>query len=224
MREALKVIVDSRERNSELIGRMTSLGIEVEFRTIPVGDYVVSDRICIERKTATDFENSIMNGRLFDQIDRLKESYSLPMVVIEGGGEDFRLGSRVINGTIASIYADYGMLVIRTRDAKDTAETIASIAKREQDGSAREPSLKGGARARSSCEFQEFIIGNFPGIGPKLARSLLAHFGSVKRIMTAGERELMEVEGIGKLKAEAIHKTVNSAYDRGDSADGGNTA
>ena len=207
----VKVIVDRRERNSELIGRLESLGVEVELRTLPVGDYVLSDRVCIERKTTSDFESSIMSGRLFEQVGRLVEAYDAPIMVIEDN-DGFRLPERVIKGAIASLYVDYGIQVLGSSGCLDTAEIISDIARREQDGRRREPSLKGAARAYTDRQFQEYVIGNLPGIGPKLARSLLVHFKSVRNIANAGIKELMEVEKIGRKKAENIHRTVNEEY------------
>ncbi len=209
----LKVIMDERERNPILITGLEENGIDVERRTIPVGDYIISDRICIERKTVSDFESSLMSGRLLEQLKRLKESYSLPIIIIEGDREDFRLGRNVIIGAMVTIYVDYGIEAILSASAGETSDIIASIAKHEQVESNREPTLKGGRRAYTTLHFQEYIVGNLPGIGPKLARSLLKHFKSVKRIANADVKELMEVEKIGKKKATQIHGVINSEYE-----------
>ncbi len=210
--KAIKVIVDNRERNQELIGTMEANGIDMEFKTVHVGDYVISDRVCIERKTIYDFESSIINGRLFDQIKRLKENYEFPILILEGDSDYFRLKNNVINGAIASLYIDYGIDIIHTYDAGNTADIIASIARHEQEKSLREPTLKGGARAYTKGQFQEYVIGNLPGVGPKLAKALLSHFKSIKNIANADESELMKIEKIGKKKAAIIHDTLNGSY------------
>lgn len=206
------VIVDRRERDSELVGALEAIGVVVEMKTLPVGDYVLSDRVCIERKTVQDFESSMMSGRLFDQIDRLKKSYAAPMLLLEGDRSTFRLKSRVINGAIASLYIDYGIAVIAAHGAPDAAEIIASMAAHEQADERRKPSLKGLARAHTHEQFQEYIIGNLPGVGPKLARALLHHFKNVRNISNASTEELMDVDKIGRKKAEAIHHTFNHEY------------
>ncbi len=207
-----KVIIDNRERNAELIGAIEANGTEMEFRTVHVGDYVVSDRVCIERKTINDFENSIINGRLFDQVRRLKENYEFPILILEGDADYFRLKNSVINGAIASLYIDYGINVICTYDVQNTADVISSIARHEQDDGTREPSLKGGARAYTHEQFQEYVMGNLPGIGPKLAKALLRHFKSIRSIANADEKELMQVEKIGRKKAKMISNTLNGEY------------
>ena len=210
--KAPKVIVDSRERNTELLDTLKSNGVVVDSRMLHIGDFVLSDRVCVERKTVSDFESSIMNGRLFDQIKRLREQYQFPMLIIEGDSSDFRLGSMVMNGTIAALYVDHGIVALALRNAKETAEVMASIARREQCDTSREPSAKGGMRAYTTEQLQMRIIGNLPGVGPKIAKMLLEHFGSVRSISNASRDELMKVDKIGKRKAEQIYSAVNSDY------------
>lgn len=207
-----RIIIDSRERNAELIGSMEANGVDMEFRTIHVGDYIASDRVCIERKTVSDFESSIINGRLFDQIKRLKDNYEFPILILEGDPDYFRLRGSVINGAIATLYIDYGINIICTYDPQGTADIIARIAKHEQNGEVREPSPKGGARAYTKEHFQEYVIGNLPGVGPKIAKALLKHFKTIKNIANADEAALMDVEKVGKKKAALIHDTLNGTY------------
>ncbi len=207
-----RVIIDSRERNAKLISSIEELGVDIELKTVDVGDYVISDRVCIERKTIQDFESSIINGRLFDQVIRLKDNYQFPILMLEGDYDYFRLNRNVINGAIAAIYIEYGIPVICTYDELSSADMIASIARHEQRDGIREPSLKGGARAYTREQFQEYVIGNLPGVGPKLAKSLLKHFKSVRNIANAKPEELMEVEKIGEKKAEHIHGILNQHY------------
>jgi Fanconi anemia group M protein len=209
--KTLKVIVDERERNAE-INSLLKENMLVERKTIDVGDYVVSDRICIERKAVPDFESSLINGRLFEQAKMLKESYEHPIIIVEGDVEDFRLAKNVIIGTFVALYVDNGIEVIMSRNPKETYEFIKVIAKHEQDGSIREPSLKGARRAHSTSDYQEFIIANLPGIGIKMARSLLKHFGNIKCVANASIEELMKVEKVGEKKALMIHSVINDKY------------
>lgn len=211
--KGVKIIMDSRERNGSLINVLESKGMCIEIKSVHVGDYIVSDRVCIERKTIADFESSIINGRLFDQVRRLKDNYEFPILILEGEAEYFRLKNNAINGAIASLYIDYGIEVLCTSNARNTAEIISRIAEHEQILHEREPSAKGGARAYTQNQFQQHIIANIPGIGSKLARALLRHFGSIKSIAGAAPEDLIKVEKIGKKKAELIYRTLNCAYE-----------
>jgi ERCC4-type nuclease len=214
---ALHVIVDSRERNADLISELESLGIGIQVETLPVGDYVVSDRVCIERKTVSDFESSIVTGRLFEQAKRLADAYERPIIIIEGDREEFRMKGQVISGAIASLYIDYDIPVIATLGAKESAEMIRYMSKHEQDGRAREPSVKGGARSFTESQFMERIIGNLPGVGIETARNLLDHFGSVQAVASATEKELLKVDNVGSKRAKLIFGLMRSRYVREES-------
>ncbi|MHA1859702.1 MAG: helicase-related protein, partial [Candidatus Asgardarchaeia archaeon] len=45
------IIVDSREMKSSVVRELSLLGVEVEVRPLDVGDYVISEKVVVERKT-----------------------------------------------------------------------------------------------------------------------------------------------------------------------------
>ena len=79
-----RVIVDERERGSRVPEELKKFDVFVKFDTLIVGDYLISSDVVVERKTASDFINSIIDGRLFDQAGRLKDSYERPIIIVEG--------------------------------------------------------------------------------------------------------------------------------------------
>jgi Fanconi anemia group M protein len=62
---------------------------------------------------------------------------------------------------------------------------------------------------------QEFLVAGLPHINTKLSRRLLQHFGSVKKVFSAKEEQLMRVDGIGKEKARKIWCLLNEKYEKG---------
>ncbi|MGC8495726.1 MAG: ERCC4 domain-containing protein [Candidatus Micrarchaeia archaeon] len=206
------IVIDNRESSSGIAEMLAHKGLDIKMANLNVGDYLLSDRLCIERKTVADFESSIIDGRLFDQIKRLKEAYEFPLLVIEGN-EEYKLKQSVINGAIAAIYIEYGIVCIFVASRQEFVEIVANLAKHEQDQPLSEGSLKKGSKAYTKSQFQELVIGGVPGIGPKLAKQLLRHFGSINRIANASVEELMQVEKIGRKKAETIRDTLNSFYE-----------
>jgi Fanconi anemia group M protein len=210
--QGFSIVVDSRERNLPLIARLEELGGNVRFDTITSGDYVVSGRIGVERKTMQDFEKSLIDGRLFNQALSLCNNYSIPILIIEGLDTELRLGRKVFLGAMAALSVDFGIRILKSYDEIETAELISLIAYRETKGAAPEPSPKHGVKALTPAQFQAHVIGNLPGVGPKLSKSLLSHFGSIKEIANAEVGDLMEVEKIGKKKAEIIHRIINAKY------------
>ena len=67
-----KIIIDYREKNSLVAPHLIKLGLEIEFKELKVGDYIVQN-VIIERKTINDFLSSMLNHRLLNQIEELKQ-------------------------------------------------------------------------------------------------------------------------------------------------------
>jgi len=209
-----RVIVDKRESGTDVVRWLRGLA-DLEMRKLDVGDYAVSDRIIIERKSAEDFLQSIVDRRLIRQMRELSESCDRPVLIIEGNEIFSRrlIHPNAIRGAIASVVADYGISIIRSQDAEDTAKLIAALARREQVKDKREVSFRPKIRRPSVQEFQRFVVEGLPGISCVLAKRLLEHFKTVENIMRASEEELMKVRGIGKNKARALRLVLTSQYE-----------
>lgn len=206
------VLVDSRER--EMGKLLISQGLTVKVGNLDVGDYVISDRVAVERKTATDFVASIIDPErnLFRQIADLARSYERPVLILEGRDlYSSQINAASILGALTSVAVDYRVPIIPTDDKNDTARAIALLVRRErQEG--REPKAHGHKTARTLKEQQEYLVSAIPGVGPKVARNLLRHFGSIERIMNAGQKELQEVQLVGPKVAERIRELVGGVY------------
>ena len=207
------VYADSREGNSKVIRHLTEMEIDVKVQSMAVADYQVSDEVAIERKTTKDFIDSIIDKRLFKQAKELSEEFKRPVMILEG--DDLYAGMvnpNAIRGSIASIALDFGISIIPTRNAQDTAAMIKRIAIREQNGERVNIQIRTDKKPVSLWEQQLFIIESLPNIGPVNAKNLLEHFGSVAKVINASANELQEVDGIGKKTAESIRKVVDSKY------------
>ena len=211
--QELFVYVDSREGNSKVIRALDTIGVKVKVNTMSVADYQVSEEVAIERKTAKDFVDSIVDKRLFKQARMMMEEFKKPIMILEG--DDFYSGfinPNAIRGAMTSIALDYGISIIPTRTAEDTAAMIKRIAVREQKGEKRSIQIRTERKPQNLWEQQLFIIESLPGIGPVHAKRLLEHFGTVKAVLEADEKKLQEVEGIGKKTAKNIREVVDGKY------------
>ncbi len=208
----LRLIVDNRERNLEIIDSLAQENVKLSFAQLPVGDYIVSDRMCVERKTVRDFESSIIDSRIFDQASRLKDAFKNPIILIEGDLGECTLGRNAVLGAILSLYTDYGVLVAYSGSPSDTSYMLSKFAEREQLQKKREPRLAGSKKAYTQYQWQLMILGSLPGIGPSLARNLINSFKTIRNLCNAEVKELMEVDKIGKKKAEAVFKVLNSEF------------
>lgn len=207
------VYADSREGNSKVIRHLTEMEIDVKVNSMAVGDYQVSDEVVIERKTAKDFVDSIIDKRLFKQARELSEEFKRPLLILEGDDiYNGMLHPNAVRGTMAAIAIDFGISIIPTRNSQDTAAMIKRIAVREQNGEKTPIQIRTDKKPTSLWEQQLFIVESLPNIGPVNAKNLLQHFGSVEKVLNASENELMEVDGIGKKTANNIRKVVESEY------------
>ncbi|MGP8336791.1 MAG: DEAD/DEAH box helicase [Methanosarcinaceae archaeon] len=213
---SLTVIVDQREMRSTVARTLDSLGVNVVFKTLEIGDYVLSDRLAVERKTVDDFTSSLIDARrnIFTQVSNLARTYDKPVLIIEG--EDLftarQINPNAIHGTLASLSIDFGVSLFYTRDSEDTAALLKVIAKREQIDEKREVSAHGKKSSLLLSEQQEYVVSSISEIGPKAARSLLKHFGSVEAVMKADYGELLNVKNIGPKTAARICEVVESEY------------
>lgn len=66
-----------------------------------------------------------------------------------------------------------------------------------------------GHRKQRAAHSKESILEDIPGIGPKKRQALLKHFGGLQGIMTARLEAFLEVPGINRSLAQALHKAIH---------------
>lgn len=204
-----RIIMDHREQPGGVARHLYALGVLVEAKQLEVGDFVLSDRVAVERKSAADFLDSLVDGRLFPQLKAL-QAYPRPIVIVEGEGlyGQRNLSAEAIAGALASITLDHGIPVLQTRDALETARFLVAIAKREQQRDGRKIALRPG-KPLADVDRQLFLLAGLPGVSDVLARRLLEQFGSVAAAFNAPVRELAAVEGVGPAKASEIRRVLD---------------
>lgn len=212
--DQVKIVVDHREYRSSVVRNLTVKGVSIEPQQLDVGDYVLSSRIGIERKNVDDFLESLINGKLFKQVAQLRDAYSRPMLILEGENllTKRNINHNAIFGSLASITVDFGIPVLTTKDASETADLLNVIAKREQREDKKAVAVRGEKTQMSLRERQQFIIEGLPNVSAVIAKRLLSHFSSIKDIANATEEELREVPGVGKNIATDIINLLNANY------------
>lgn len=81
--DELRIVVDLREFGSSLPNLLYRVGIKIIPCMITVGDYIVSPKICVERKSIPDLISSFKSGRLYQQCEQMFRHYELPTLLIE---------------------------------------------------------------------------------------------------------------------------------------------
>jgi len=205
-RAPVVIYADRREEGSGIPAGLRSLGAVVEVRDLPVGDYLLSARVAVERKTTADFLASALRKRLWRQLQNLAAGFSHAVMIVEGH-DLFQVRKEhpeIIRHTLAAIVLDYRLPVLFTRNPEETAALLLTVAKREQLGFRTPVGLRGERQPRAMEERQRYVVESLPQVGPVLAERLLRHFGSIEALVRASEEELMAVPAIGRVRARQI--------------------
>jgi Fanconi anemia group M protein len=175
------------------------LGVDVNISALSVGDYQLSDEVCIERKTISDFLKSMYTGRLGYQLQLLGSSFHTPILLIEGVPE-YHAG---IN--LKSFYAYVSKLVLTSpigilqTPNMSSSGILISLMSLKMGSSPSIPRMRP-AKSLGQGEAAIQVLAQFPGIGPVLSWRLLEEFKSLRSIFKATEKAMGKVKGLGRGK------------------------
>jgi len=207
----LRIVVDEREKKSGIPDLLKGTGINVEIKTLPIGDYIVAPETVVERKTISDLVSSIFDGRLFDQCNRLKEHYKFPILLIEGDVdeiEELTENPFIFYGAISSVAIDFKIPVIPTPNASHTSKLLISMCSRND--SSKGPFIKKIRKSNDLQKQQLSMLCSLPGVGEKTAIRMLEKFGTPLRVLSSSITELSKVGGLGNARAKNIKKVLQA--------------
>ena len=205
--EDLRIIIDERERKSGIPKLLKSIGVNVEIKTLPIGDYIVSHETVVERKSINDLIASIFDGRLFDQCNRLKEHFQFPIILLEGNVDEIESITEnplVFYGALSTIAIDYKIPIIPTPNASHTAKLLVSLSSRKE--SIKGPLLKKIKKSNDVQKQQLSVLCSLPGVGEKIAIRMLEKFESPLKVLSASTKDLAKIPGLGESRAKKIKK------------------
>ncbi|MDE1798349.1 MAG: hypothetical protein KGH63_03005 [Candidatus Micrarchaeota archaeon] len=216
---SVKIVIDERERG-DYERLLREAGAQVERQTLSVGDFVLSERLAAERKSRADFEASVMDGRLFEQAQRLAAAYERAAMIIEGergegaaGGRTERIGRSALLGAYSALVAEWGISLFFTKTAEATCELLLAMARYEQVNRGKPLRVMAKPKALTLEAYQKAAVEVLPGVGPKMAKSLLEYFGSPANVLAADEKKLQEAPGMGPKKAKMIRRVLDSVFE-----------
>jgi len=213
--DKIKIFADYREKGSGVIKELAEDNVQVSVEKLEYADYILSSRCGVEIKIVEDFVDSIIDGRLLQQIKELKKNFERPVLVIEGQNDIYSVRNihhNSILGMMATIAVSYGIPIIQTRNFKETASLLQIIARREQEETGKDFNLHADRKPATLKEQQEYLVSSLPGINLTLSKPLLKHFKTIKNLVNASAEELQEVEKIGPAKAKQIKDVVEGEY------------
>ncbi|MDQ3836174.1 MAG: helix-hairpin-helix domain-containing protein, partial [Thermoproteota archaeon] len=223
----VRIVVDERERNSNIPELLKSAGAIIDFTQLKVGDYLVSSETAVERKTVRDLVNSIYDGRLFVQCSDLVKYFQKPLLVVQGNmselaetPEDVEDGDTkpsaekmlLAYDALITVTMEFRIPTIHTPSAEQTAQLLVTLVNRSlREGKATGPLLRKIKKENPLYIQQLSILASLPGVGDKLATRMLRKFDTPIRALNASAAELSIIPGFGLTRAERVRKVLDTS-------------
>ncbi|HLC74235.1 MAG TPA: DEAD/DEAH box helicase, partial [Candidatus Nanoarchaeia archaeon] len=130
--QKITIIVDYREKGSDVMKELVNMGISLQLERLESADYLCSAQCAVEFKTVDDFVTSLVDGRMLEQLRNLKK-FNKPLILVQGTEDMYairKVHAHAIQGMLAAITVSFGIPLLQTKNAKETASLLAVIAKR----------------------------------------------------------------------------------------------
>ncbi|MEK6843030.1 MAG: ERCC4 domain-containing protein [Candidatus Micrarchaeota archaeon] len=212
--EGLEIILDDRELRSNVARLLFSRGIRLLPKRLEVSDFIINEQIAIERKSANDFESSIMDGRLFEQCKNMAANFSNPLLCIIGR-EFTHLHKKAIIGAKISIATDYKIPVFEFESDEEFADFIAILLVQKERGK-KDMRLRFEKKPVGKDDSLQMVLEGMQMIGPVHAKNILRKFKTLQKVFSASENALQKVDGVGETRARQIRKIATARYGEED--------
>ena len=219
IKQGLKI--DFREKGSGIFDELRKINNQLEFMlcNLETGDYWVNDKIIVERKTLTDFLESIKTGRIFQQAYRMSQTEMNGLIILEGDKstvDSSGMSRKAVQGALIHLTVFIGVPVIRSKDIHETASLLIDLlsqCQRQELPRKREiiPGVKG-IKLNKKQRQKLSIIQNLPGIGIKKGLALLKYFSTFEKILKAVPEDLIKVKGIGNKLGNHIYSILHDPF------------
>lgn len=199
------ITADSRETRAGIALKLQAIpGVTLKQTELTSGDYLIGPGVAVERKAATDFVISLMEGRLFDQLARMAIEHEQAIILVEGNVYDTRsaISPEALDGALSYISLLSGASLIHSPSLARTPFILHRMALHVQHGLGYEVPIRAGKPKGPAAA--QYLLEGLPGVGPKLALVLLAHFGSPRAVFAATRNDLLQVKGVGPKSADSI--------------------
>ncbi len=229
--DALKLIISTRLKGSQVAEVLEELGTEVKYVTLRRGDFVLADQFGVMYISKDDFVERIKKRTIYRDILEFKREFASPVVIIEGEDpfHDAFLDLATIQGVVLFASVLNRVPILTTVNDVETAQMIFMIAAQggsglmwqrvmptKEDNVLNPPPIPPivpgeNDNGNGSGDPRVSIIANLPEVGPSLAEGLLSYFGSLSKLFAADIKTLRKVEGIGPKRAEKIFAFLNGS-------------
>lgn len=213
LEQPVTIQIDHREPPEIFAAFAAIQGVVIEKTVLTVGD-IVFDGGIVERKSASDFNQSIIDKRLFFQSDDISalDAQTLKAVILEGNIYSAgRLTTNALDGAVSYLAVLQGISVLNSTSPQHTANLVARMASHSSHGLPYEISYRP-AKPKSIEDQLLYVIQGVPGVGVETGKALLHHFGCLSKIFQATVDQIQSVNGIGNKTAQKIYSVFHQEW------------
>ncbi|XP_067100525.1 DNA repair endonuclease XPF isoform X1 [Osmerus mordax] len=227
--EPSRVIVDMREFRSELPSLLHRRGLDIEPVTLEVGDYILTDDTCVERKSVSDLIGSLQSGRLYTQCLSMTRFYRKPILLIEFdpakpfslvARTDFRqeISANDVTSKLTLLTLHFPRLrLLWCPSPHATAELFHELkrGRQEPDAAAAQAVTAESDTVAESADIYnpgpyDFLL-RMPGVNVKNCRALVSNAASIAELATMSQDKLAQILGSAsnaRMLYEFLHNVV----------------
>lgn len=212
----MHVLVDTREPSSKYEFLSAAFpNHSFEQVALNEGDFA-TQHVIVERKTISDLYGSIIGskgkkGRFEDQVLRLACHDKIVLLLITGNIFEFIESSKkrgrvidtsIIYGAIGSVSCRERIHVMWIEHEYNALLSMIAFMNKVNDGN----------YSMSSRRDPDILLARYFKLTPTQWKNVRKKFNSLLQLSSASEKELMEIKGIGKVKAHGIKELVNGCW------------
>ncbi|RHY18495.1 hypothetical protein DYB25_004771 [Aphanomyces astaci] len=199
------VVVDVREFRSALPSMLHKEGMVLHPVTIEVGDYILSPRICVERKSISDLFGSLANGRLFNQAEMMLRHYQEPSDI----SSDIKHSN--ICSKLSLLVLHFPTLrLLWSRSPQGTVDLFKVVKKGQDDPTVEAAMAAGGGTPGDNANAID-VLRKLPGVNDHNFRKLAAHCRNLADLSSKSVAEL--TVWLGAASAKKLHTFFNHIVD-----------
>ncbi|XP_006896075.1 PREDICTED: Fanconi anemia group M protein [Elephantulus edwardii] len=213
-----RILVDSREitSGSEVISSLRAVhGLEVDICSLNGCDYIVSNRMVVERKSQSEMLNSINKNKLIDQIQHLQSMFERICLIVEKDREKPGDTSKMFRRTksydsLLTALISAGIRILFSSCQEETADLLKelSLVEERKNVGIHVPAVVNSSK-RDTLQFYLSI----PNISYITALNMCHHFSSVSKMTNSAPQEISLYAQVTHQKAEEIYRYINHLFD-----------
>ncbi|XP_043371877.1 Fanconi anemia group M protein isoform X3 [Dermochelys coriacea] len=215
---SLCILVDSHEisSGSDIISSLKAIhGVKVQVCSLGGCDYIVSNRMAVERRTRSELLNSMNRNKVTQRIQHLQRVFERICVIVEKdrikAGETSRLFQRTkYYDAMLSALIRAGIRILFSSCQEESAHLLKDLALVEQrkNVAIHVPTEVKGAKQ----EALRFYL-SIPNISYVAALNMCHGFDSVKKMANSCPKDIATCAQVSQQKAEEIYRYIHSGFD-----------